>query len=474
MDYNSSGNFIPKLDIGKFVIGSFDVYEKKAKEIGRAYLINQGKSTDAVEKMFANMPPAYRGSILDKETNELIGFIGVEDINTSKNYASIVIGLEKSKPKPDIYDIVEGYENFLVNDLGIDNTTTITVINEEKMKTQYNCVSYKDATLKSLYLFKDTENISKNYPVKVMFRNFLIAKLSVDSLIWSNKSGTIKIELEENANEELAERILPTAINHYIDYLHGNNLYSLIAEVSASNTIVLDSLLKSQMNFYGVLPYSMEYKGNIESSYLFEHYPEMEKEKLTYLPKNKKVKVDDLKPIKLSKLFKIDEEYTAISPKAFKDLNISIESIVKEHIKALQNREHFSIPLDEDKYIIQEGNGNYGISKLVKNYSYVLVNSKNEYCGFINIMNERERNAVLEIGIKPSLQNKGLGTKLLDKAIDVLLSNGYYAVSSYVFSFNIASNKIFKKLTKYHGKRSKAYYINGEFWDMNLYAVEKK
>ena len=86
MDYNSSGNFIPKLDIGKFVIGSFDVYEEKAKEIGRTFLKNQGKSTDAVESMFSKMPPAYRGSILDKETNELIGFIGVEDINTSKNY----------------------------------------------------------------------------------------------------------------------------------------------------------------------------------------------------------------------------------------------------------------------------------------------------------------------------------------------------------------------------------------------------
>ena len=474
MDYNSSGNFIPKLDIGKFVIGSFDVYEEKAKEIGRTFLKNQGKSTDAVESMFSKMPTAYRGSILDKETNELIGFIGVEDINTSKNYASIVIGLEKRKNKPDIYDIVEGYEIFLVNDLGIENTTTITVINEEKMKTQYNCVSYKDATLKSLYLFEDKERSDKKYPVNVMFRNFLIAKLSVDSLIWPNKRGTIKIELEESSSEQLAEKILPTAINHYIDYLHGNNLYSLIVEVPASNTIVLDSLLKSQMNFYGVLPYSMEYKGYIESAYLFEHYPEMEKAKLTYLPKNKKVKVDDLKPINLPSVIQIDKDYRAISPKAFKDNNISLEKVVKEHISALQDREHFSIPLDEDKYIIQEGNGTYGISKLVKNFTYVLVNNSNEYCGYINVMNERGRNAVLELAIKPSLQNKGLGTKLLDKTIEVLLDNGYYAVSSYVFDFNIASNKIHKKLTRYRGKRSKSYYINGVFWDMNLYAIEKK
>ena len=474
MDYNSSRNFIPKLDIGNYVIGSFDVYEERAKEIGRMFLKNKGKNTIAVDDMFSNMPTAYRGSILDKKTNELIGFIGVEDINTSKNYASIVIGLEKSKPKPDIYDIVEGYENFLINDLGIENTTTITVINEEIMKTQYNCVLYKDATLKSLYLFEDKDNTSKNFPVNVMFRNFLIAKLSVDSLIWSNKRGTIKIELDESANEELAEKILPTAINHYIDYLHGNNIYSLIAEVPASNTIVLDSLLKSKMNFYGVLPYSMEYDDYIESAYLFEHYPEMEKEKLTYLPKNRKIKVDELKSITLPKIFKIDNEYTAISPKELKQLNISLESIVKGHIDALQDREHFSIPLGEDKYIIQEGNGNYGISKLVKNLSYVLINSKNEYCGFINIMNERGRNAVLELAIKPSLQNKGIGTKLLEKAIEVLLSNGYYAVSSYVFAFNVASNKIHKKLEKYHGKRSKSYYINGVFWDMNLYAIEKE
>ena len=127
-----------------------------------------------------------------------------------------------------------------------------------------------------------------------------------------------------------------------------------------------------------------------------------------------------------------------------------------------------------EKYIIQEGNGTYGISKLVKYFTYVLVNNNNEYCGYINVMNERGRNAVLELAIKPSLQNKGLGTKLLDKTIEVLLDNGYYAVSSYVFDFNIASNKIHKKLTRYRGKRSKSYYINGVFWDMNLYAIEKK
>ena len=44
MDYNSSRNFIPKLDIGNYVIGSFDVYEERAKEIGRMFLKNKGKN----------------------------------------------------------------------------------------------------------------------------------------------------------------------------------------------------------------------------------------------------------------------------------------------------------------------------------------------------------------------------------------------------------------------------------------------
>lgn len=473
MDYNSSGEFIPKLELERFYIGSFDVYEKEAKQIAYAYVGNHSKKYDSVDELFASLPTAYRGSIVEKRTNEYLGFISAMDIDEQKSYASIIIGLANKQKRIDIFDIIDGYIDFLEQDLGIANITKIVTINDEKMKVGYNSVIYRDPGLTSLYLFEDTEKTNLKFPVKVIFRNYLIARIGLESLLWSNKRATMKIELDESANDELAEQILPTAINHYLTYLHDNNLCNINTEIPANNKVVLDSVLKSDMNLYGYLPYGAEYNGYLETSYLFEHYPNMEKVNLNCLPRNKRIKVDDLEPINLTKSIKIDDEYTAISPKAFKEYSISLEKMVKGHIKALQNRDTFSIPLDQDKYFIQEGNGNYGISKLVSNFTYVLVNNNLEYCGYVNILRQQSRHAVIEIAIKPSLQNKGIGTKLLDKFIRELLSDGYYGVSSYVFEFNKGSNKIHQKLTKFCGKRSKAYYINGKFWDMNLYAIEK-
>ena len=156
----------------------------------------------------------------------------------------------------------------------------------------------------------------------------------------------------------------------------------------------------------------------------------------------------------------------------FNEIGININDIIDGHINALKNRYNFSIPLGEDKYIFQKGNGLYGISKDVLNYTYILLDKNNNYSGYINVLrnNANKNNAEIEIGIKPGLQSKGLGKRVLTEFYDQLFSIGYASVTSAVFSFNEPSLKLHEKVAKLDGIRIESYYINGKLWDMSFYS----
>ena len=74
----------------------------------------------------------------------------------------------------------------------------------------------------------------------------------------------------------------------------------------------------------------------------------------------------------LSEVIDLKNDFFALKPTVFEKRNVDINKVVKSHIEAMQNRNNFSIPVGEDKYMIQEGNGKYGMSKAVQNYSYIL------------------------------------------------------------------------------------------------------
>jgi len=106
------------------------------------------------------------------------------------------------------------------------------------------------------------------------------------------------------------------------------------------------------------------------------------------------------------------------------------------------------------------------------NYSYILVDDKKDYCGYINILrnNAENKNAEIEIGISPKLQQKGLGTQVINKFYEELFSIGYASVTSAVFDFNNPSIKLHEKVAELNGIRLESYYINGKMWNMNFYS----
>lgn len=173
-----------------------------------------------------------------------------------------------------------------------------------------------------------------------------------------------------------------------------------------------------------------------------------------------------------SKEIELDNGYKLVSPKILVEKNIDLNKVLASHIKAIQNREKFTIPLGEDKYFLQNGNGNYGLSKALMNYSYVILNEKDDYSGYINILrnNANGKNAEIEIGIDPNLQRKGLGTTVINRFYDEPFSIGYASVTSAVFEFNNPSLKLHDKVAELNGIRLEAYYINGKLWNMNYYS----
>ena len=207
---------------------------------------------------------------------------------------------------------------------------------------------------------------------------------------------------------------------------------------------------------------------------MFQHIPNMKKEKGIFIPENKSISLSSLNTDKKELSPKVDlgNGFKMVSPKSFEKESIDFNKILQSHITAMQNRDKFTIPLGEDKYILQKGNGNYGISKALMNYSYVILDANNDYSGYINILrsNVNGKNVELEIGIDPKLQHKGLGSTVINQFYDELFSTGVASVTSAIFEFNNPSIKLHEKVAELNGIRLESYYINGKLWNMNLYS----
>ena len=478
MEYKSSGEFIPKLYTDNFMIGSFDVYLEKAKE-----LIERNKYT--LNELLDKMPTSLRASIVNKEDKSYLGFISVVGMNNENGYTSLVLVLENGLEEEKTDEIVNSYKDFLSNDLGITDIKDYLLVNGKVVTEECNDVISVDVLLsddnlrdgidekEKAKLIEEGYNIPNlQIPCTIMDDNECVGLIGLTNLIWSNRRANPQVFIDKEKDESYIRDVIPGVIDEYLNYVHNRNLYNVSMSVSGSDTNMMNVILDSNMNFYASIPYASNYKGNAESNYLFQSYPGMKKENGLYLPENKIVTGEVSKDFK--SVIDLGNGYIAMSPKVFEENNIDLNKIVKSHIGAMQDRDRFTIPLGEDKYIIQEGNGKYGISKAVNNYTYVMLDKDMNYVGYTNILRENALNAEIEMALKPEYQSKGIGSSMRKKFYEELFRNGYMSVSSAVFDFNNKSNGLNEKFAKFSGKRIGAYYINGKLWDMNLYTRENE
>lgn len=476
-------NFIKKLETDNFILGSFDAFQDNSQELIKN---NSNLSEEESIKIMQSIPTAYRASITDKDGN-FIGYIGIYNIQAQAQSASIRFEVNRHLSEELTEEILIEYKNWLSHSLNINNIEEYIYCSKEKKEIKkINIEPKPNIIIPSKFLVPGIsqdvlEKYSKDYiipklqmPYTIKSSDRAIGIIGLSSLIWSNKRANLNLFLDKSLGDDIVKELSGHIIDEYLDYVHSANIHNVTLSVSGSDENMMNILNNTNMNFYAQIPFASISGDNIESNNMYQHIPNMKKQNGIYIPENKFLNVSSFATEKkdLDTIIELFDGYRLVSPKIFEEKNIDINKVTNGHIKAMQNREKFTIPLGEDKYILQKGNGNYGISKALANYSYVLLDKLNNYCGYINILrtNANNKNAEIEVGIDPKLQGKGLGTVVVNKFYDELFSIGYASVTSAVFEFNNPSIKLHEKVAQLNGVRLESYYINGKLWDMNLYS----
>lgn len=476
-------SFIAKLKTDKYYIGSFDSYIELSKELIKN---NSNFFGEQVDTILNSMPTAYRAAITDKNGN-YIGYIGLYNVDAKNNTSSIRFEVNSELSEKDKNEILNEFRKYLSDSLNITEIDELIYTTKKQIKLENKqLVPSPNIIISNKYLIpgistEDLEKYSQDYiipklqmPFTIKSNDRTIGIIGLSNLIWSNRRANLNIFLDKELGEDIARELSGYIIDDYINYVHNSNVHSISLSINGSNKNMLNVLNNTNMNYYGQIPFSAISGNNIESNLMFQHIPNMKKENGIIIPDNQFISLSSLSTEKKELREKIDlgNGFKMVSPKSFDKENIDLNKVLQDHIKAMQNRSGFTIPLGEDKYFLQKGNGNYGISKALMNYSYVVLDEKNNYSGYINILrsNADGKNIEIEIGIDPRLQHNGLGTVVINKFYDELFSIGVASVTSVVFEFNNPSIKLNEKVAHLRGIRLESYYINGKLWDMNYYS----
>ena len=476
-------NFIPKLETEKYLIGSFDAYQEEAKELIKT---NSNLTDEEADAILKSMPTTSRAAVLNKQ-GEFIGYIGLFNVDAKNDTASIRFEVNQELSEEDKSEIFLEFNDYAFNSLSVVQIPEYRYVTGSKTEVKTTeIIPSSNIVLTSEILVpgiteEDLEKFSKDYsipklqfPFTIKVNDRTIGLIGLSSLIWSNKRANLCLYLDKSLGSDIISELPGYLIDDYIDYVHSANVHNITFSVNGSNKDMLSILNNTNMNYYGRIPFGAMSDDNIESSYMFQHIPHMKKRNGLYVPNNQFISASALETEKkeISDVVDLGNGYRLVRPSVFEREGIDANAVLQGHIKAMQNRTGFTIPLGEDKYFLQQGNGNYGLSKSVNNFTYVVLNENNEYAGYINTLrtNANGKNVEVEIGIDPTLQHRGLGTSVMNAFYDELFSTGVASVTSSVFSFNRPSNRLHEKVAMLNGIRLESYYVNGTLWDMNIYS----
>lgn len=476
-------NFITKLETNKYLIGSFDVYIETTKQLIKD---NSSITDEEVETILKGMPTTYRAAITSKD-GEYLGYIGLYNVDAKNNASSIRFEVNKDLDENDKTEILSEFSKYLSDSLNITEiqemiytTKSQTEIEKKEIVPSSNIIIANQLLIPGVSE-ADLERFSQDYsiprlqfPFTIKNNDRVIGIIGLSNLIWSNKRANLNIFLDKSLGSDISNELSGYIIDDYINYVHGSNVHNITLSVNGSNKDMLDLLSRTNMNYYGLIPFGAISGKNIESNMMFQHIPYMKKSNGIIIPDNNSISTSilDTEKKELSEKIELNNGFKMVKPSSFEKENVDSNKVLQGHIKAMQNRDGFAIPLGEDKYFLQKGNGNYGISKALMNYSYVVLDSNDNYAGYINILrsNANGKNVEIEIGIDPTLQHNGLGTTVINKFYDELFSTGVASVTSAVFEFNNPSIKLHEKVAELNGIRLESYYVNGKLWDMNFYS----
>lgn len=473
--------FIPKIVIGNFKIGSFDIYKDLAKK-----LIMENSLVDDSEasKIMDSLADSYRASIVYKD-GSYIGFIGLYNVDESRHMASI--HLETSSNIISVQDknsILRAYMDWVTYSLHLNIIKEMTYVDFLHKRVEaiplsfpnvslpFNPLLLPGISLRTLQLF------SKQYPNDILdlelsfsikYRDKIIAIIGLSDIIWSNESATLNLYLNKEIDSSYYTILSNHVINDYLDYIHSMNIHNVSCRIPSTDKERLAIINASNMNFYGQIPFSVLDGKEITSSILFQHIPGMLRDEQTLLPLpvSCKEKLFHTTRSHLKRILSVNPYYKLVSPRMFCRLGIDMCSVLENHILAMLDREYFTKPLLEDKYILNS----CSLFNRFKNFTYFLLDNHGRYHGFVNIIKKEVNNRNIEIvvGIDPLSQHNGLGTIVLDSIYKELFSVGYASVTTTSLSCNTTFLHLNRKLAEFCGIRLESYYLNGHLCNMHYY-----
>ena len=474
-------NFLKKFTTEKYKLGSFDLFFDSAMEM---IMNNNNISKRDSYRVLENINKDFRAAIVD-DNNAFLGYIGLYDIDNLNGIVSIRLELKCNIPSCDRDKILNIYKLWVESTLNYKNIKQILCIMPDKKEIIENKIEQPNVILSSDYLVSNVDNNTFNYfsfyykipnlviPCTIKYKNQLLGIIGLYNFSSHNRRANLCVYLDKSISDDIINSIICLAIDDYLDYIHHYNINNVIISVSGENHKKLQLINNTKFNYFGYIPFgSININGNLSSKFMFQHILNMNKKK-SIIPNNICIKesVFDTDKKELDYVIYIDNEYKLVSPLIFSELGIDFNDIINSHADAFFNRDSFTIPLGKDKYIFQKGNDNYGFCNILKKYDYFILDKNNRYVGFANRIGKfaNNRNAEIELGIRPELQNKGLGEKVLNAFYEQLFSIGYASISSTVFSFNNASIKLHDKLSSFNGVRLQSYYANNQLYDMHFY-----
>ena len=465
-------SFITKLETNNYLIGSFDSYIEESKELLSK---NKSISLEEVNELLKKMPTTTRAAIVNKKTGEYVGFIGISSADGINQSAELFVETNKTIENDDLKEIYKVFGEYLESSLNIHK---INRINDWVNKRNSNSIVIPSRFLGGAPTDKQIE-IVKNWGLNVPRLSYACAifldKVKFMGIIGlsqyntANKRANLNVFLDPNLDDDLRLGVGAMVVNEYLELAHELNVHNIAASTSNSSP---DRLLYSisKMHHFAEIPYTESNNGKLESRLLFQDVSgKVIGSNNTIIHPSIKDNLPEIS--ELSSKIKLDDNYTLVRPSSFESEGIDLNHIIDGHIEAMQDREHFTIPLGEDKYFLQRGNDKYGITKSVSNFSYVIVDNLGNYVGYVNILRSEGRHVEIEIGVSPKVQAKGIGRKSLEAFYKELFRVGYASITSCVFNFNTPSIKLHDKVAEFNGVRIESYYANNKLWDMNYYTA---
>ena len=151
-----------------------------------------------------------------------------------------------------------------------------------------------------------------------------------------------------------------------------------------------------------------------------------------------------------------------------------IKAILDEPISFLEmSKGEFTHTIDEEKEFLQS-------CKASKNSKFIVAEEKGKIIGSLNcIGSERvkiKHNTVLGMSVKEEYRDKGIGSKLLEYAIDWAKSTGVVKrIELHVFGTNSRAIHLYKKYGfEIEGEKQKAIKINNEYINELIMALSIK